>query len=43
MATSVFVKGATRGIKLIEEIDGVEGLIIDNAREVTTSTGLSNI
>jgi len=41
LATSVFVKGATRGIKLIEEIDGVEGLIIDNARKVTTSTGLS--
>ena len=41
LATSVFVKGPTYGIKLIEEIDGVEGLIIDNAREIITSAGLS--
>ncbi len=41
LATSVFVKGPISGLKLIEEIDGVEGLIIDNAGEITASTGLS--
>jgi len=41
LATSVFVKGPIEGLKLIEEIDGVEGLIIDNAGEITISTGLS--
>ncbi|MFC2145365.1 FAD:protein FMN transferase [Actinomycetota bacterium] len=41
LATSVFVKGPTNGMKLIEEIDGVEGLIIDDAGEIITSTGLS--
>ena len=41
LATSVFVKGPIEGMQLIEEIDGVEALIIDNAGEITTSTGLS--
>ena len=41
LATSVFVKGPIEGLKLIEEIDGVEALIIDNARKSTASTGLS--
>ena len=41
LATSVFVKGPIEGLKLIEEIDGVEGLIIDDAGEITASTGLS--
>ncbi len=41
LATSVFVMGPTRGLELIEEIDGVETLIIDNERKSTTSTGLS--
>ena len=41
LATSVFVKGPIEGMQLIEEIDGVEGLIIDNAGESTASTGLS--
>ena len=41
LATSVFVKGPIEGLKLIEEIDGVEALIIDNNRKSTASTGLS--
>ena len=41
LATSVFVKGPIEGLKLIEEIDGAEGLIIDDAGEITASTGLS--
>ena len=41
LATSVFVKGPIEGLKFIEEIDGVEALIIDNNRKSTASTGLS--
>jgi FAD:protein FMN transferase len=41
LATSVFVKGPIEGLKLIEEMDGVEALIIDNERKTTSSTGLS--
>jgi len=41
LATSVFVMGPVEGMQLIEEIDGVEALIIDNKRKSTTSTGLS--
>lgn len=41
LATSVFVLGPVEGIQFIEEIDGVEALIIDNNRKSITSTGLS--
>ncbi|TET51612.1 MAG: FAD:protein FMN transferase [Actinomycetota bacterium] len=41
LATSVFVKGPVEGMELIEEIDGVEALIIDNERNIYMSTGLS--
>ncbi|MCJ7665657.1 MAG: FAD:protein FMN transferase, partial [Actinobacteria bacterium] len=41
LATSVFVKGPVEGMELIEEIDGIEALIIDDQRNIYMSTGLS--
>jgi len=41
LATSVFVLGKKEGLKLINTLDGIECLIIDEAGEITTSTGLN--
>ncbi|MFQ5587059.1 MAG: FAD:protein FMN transferase, partial [Thermodesulfobacteriota bacterium] len=40
LSTSVFVMGPTRGMALIEESPGVEGMIIDEEGEIIVSTGL---
>lgn len=40
LATSVFVKGPTEGMELVEKMEGIEALIIDNDRKIYQSSGL---
>lgn len=40
LATSVFVKGPVKGMELVEEMEGIEALIIDNDRNIYQSSGL---
>jgi thiamine biosynthesis lipoprotein len=40
LATTVFVKGPREGLELIEEINGVESLIIDSSGSIYRSSGL---
>jgi len=40
LATSVFVKGPMEGMELVEEMEGIEALIIDNDRNIYQSSGL---
>ncbi len=42
LSTSVFVLGPVDGMKLVEGLKGVEALIIDNERNITHSSGLSD-
>jgi thiamine biosynthesis lipoprotein len=42
MATAVFVMGPKRGLRLIEAMEGVEGLIISADGKITQSEGLKN-
>lgn len=42
LSTAVFVMGPTKGMALIESIDGVEGVIVDSRGEVFVSTGLGD-
>jgi FAD:protein FMN transferase len=42
LATAVFVMGASEGMELVESLDGVEALIIDNDRNIYSSSGLSD-
>lgn len=39
LATSVFVLGREEGLELVESLDGVEGLVITNDREIVRSKG----
>jgi len=41
LATAVFVLGVDDGLALIERLDGVEGMIVDEAREIHHSGGMS--
>jgi len=43
LSTAVFVLGKERGMKLIESLPGVEGLIITREREILRSSGLKQI
>ena len=40
LATAVFILGPDKGMKLIETLPKVEGIIVDNQGEVTLSSGL---
>jgi FAD:protein FMN transferase len=40
LATSVFVMGVSDGMELVESLDGAEALIIDNDRNIYSSSGL---
>ncbi|MFQ5329002.1 MAG: FAD:protein FMN transferase [Thermodesulfobacteriota bacterium] len=40
LSTTVFVLGPEKGMALIESMSGVEGMIIDEAGEITASSGL---
>ena len=40
LSTSVFVMGPDDGMRLVEELDAVEALIIDSDRSITMSSGL---
>lgn len=40
MATAVFVLGPERGLRLVEESEGVEVLIVDQEMEITMSAGM---
>lgn len=42
LATSVFVLGPGRGMALIEQLDGTEGLLITSGRQILRSTGFSS-
>jgi len=42
LATAVFVMGPEDGMRLIESLDDVEGLIVDDDRIIYQSSGLSN-
>jgi len=42
LSTTVFVLGPEEGMALIESLSGVEGLIIDEAGEITVSSGLKD-
>ncbi len=41
LATGVFVLGPIEGMKVIEKLDGVEGVIVDGGEETHVSSGLS--
>lgn len=41
LATTVFVMGPQMGLGLIEQLDEVEGLVIDTQRSVVASTGFN--
>jgi len=43
LSTSVFVLGPKRGLALIEQLDGVEGIIVEDQGKVHLSTGLAAI
>jgi thiamine biosynthesis lipoprotein len=43
LSTAVFVLGKEKGMKLIESLPGVEGLIITREREILRSSGLKEI
>jgi FAD:protein FMN transferase len=40
LATAVFVLGPAEGLKLVEELENVEALIIDNERNILKSSGI---
>ena len=40
LATAIFVKGPQEGMELVEDIEGVEAFIIDNQRNLYSSSGL---
>ncbi|MEW6081460.1 MAG: FAD:protein FMN transferase [Bacillota bacterium] len=40
LSTALFVLGPVEGMNLIESLEGVEGLVVDAAGEITVSTGL---
>ena len=42
LSTAVFVMGLDEGMKLIEELDNVEGLIVDAFGDITLSSGLKD-
>ncbi len=42
LATAIFVMGPEKGIVLVEEMNGVEALIIDAKGEVTVSSGMKD-
>lgn len=42
LSTAVFVMGRETGMKLIEGLEGVEGLIVDTFGEITLSSGLKD-
>lgn len=42
LSTAVFVLGADQGMRLLESLDGVEGVIIDKQGEMFVSPGLEN-
>ena len=43
LATAVYVLGAGKGMRLIESLKGVEGLIVNNNGEAITSSGFMNV
>lgn len=43
LATAVFVMGPDKGIKLIETLSGVEGIIVDKERRIILSSGLNGL
>lgn len=42
LSTAIFILGAERGRELIEEMPGIEGVIIDEARKVYLSSGIED-
>jgi thiamine biosynthesis lipoprotein len=40
LATSVFVKGPAEGMELVEDLEGVEAIIIDSGGKIYQSSGL---
>jgi len=42
ISTAVFVMGPQEGLKLIESLDGVEGMLIDKDRNILVSKGLAS-
>jgi len=40
LATAVFVLGPVEGLKLVEELENIEALIIDNERNIIKSSGI---
>ena len=43
LATGIFVMGAERGLDLVEDLDGVEAVLIDGEGNVTLSSGVANV
>lgn len=43
LSTAVFVLGPVEGMKLIENLPGVEGFIVDSTGAITSSTGIGGI
>ncbi len=43
LSTSVFVLGAREGLKLLESLEAIEGIIVDNEANLLFSSGLQNI
>ncbi|MDH3973559.1 MAG: FAD:protein FMN transferase [Deltaproteobacteria bacterium] len=41
LSTAIFVLGPTEGLKLIESLQGVEGMLIDKDRNIVVSKGLA--
>lgn len=41
-ATAVFVLGREKGLKLLESLDGIEGVVIDYGEKVEVSSGLAS-
>ncbi len=42
LATAVFVMGKERGLKLVEDLDGVEAVVVDEDMRIYTSSGLKD-
>ncbi|MGL5822940.1 MAG: FAD:protein FMN transferase [Sarcina sp.] len=42
LSTGLFIKGLKEALKIIEQLDGIEGICILKSKEVVLSSGLKN-
>ena len=41
LSTATYILGKDKGLKLIESIDGIEGIFVDNEGNITKTSGIN--